>query len=146
MQERIELDEKMAKHLPALRAKLNVHHPGTRSWILRAGELSEALHRAQSLRGLRTSRFALPARQAWRLFDASFPSGMRRRVCEARKELSGCEVFDGSQFVQRFTTGSPLCGATPLAEIAEFVDRILFTSFRAVHVTAPPCSDRYAAD
>ena len=115
---------------------------------LRAGELSEALPPAQP------SRFTLSARHAWRHLDATFLSATRRLVCEARKESSGCKVSDGSQNVQSFATGSPtarpltapLCGATPLAEIAEFVDRILFTSLRAVGVTAPPCSDRHTVD
>ena len=109
---------------------------------LRAGELSEALPPAQ------------PSRFAWCHLDATFLSATRRLVCEARKESSGCKVSDGSQNVQSFATGSPtakpltapLCGATPLAEIAEFVDRSLFTSLRAVGVTAPPCSDRHTVD
>ena len=61
---------------------------------------------------------------------------MRRRVCEAKKEVSGSEASDGSRKVQKFATGRGSLDRNLMVQAR--CPLRTNTSLRAVHVIAPP--------
>ena len=66
---------------------------------------------------------------------------MLRRVCEARRELGGCETLNGSQKSRIFrrVAGS----LVPIVKVG--CRSRTAASLRAVHVTAPPCFTEWLA-